>query len=118
MLRELATIILGTTRKTEFVARYGGEEFAVILPDTVIEGGLRVALQIMQAIRTKKWMYTEALPCKTITMSIGVVSYPKDVLLKEELMSKADKAMYHSKKTGKNKVCYYDKNKIVDYNEE
>ena len=118
VLRELATIILNTTRKTDFVARYGGEEFAVILPDTVMGGGLRVALQIMQAIRTKKWLYADALPCKTITMSIGVVSYPKDALLKEELISKADEAMYHAKKTGKNKVCYYDKNKIVDYNEE
>jgi diguanylate cyclase (GGDEF)-like protein len=118
VLRELAPIFLKTTRKTDFVARYGGEEFAVILPDTVTDGSLRVALHIMQAIRTKKWLYADALPCKTITMSIGVVSYPKDALLKEELISKADKAMYHAKKTGKNKVCYYDKNKIVDYNEE
>ncbi|HHT9145748.1 MAG: diguanylate cyclase [Candidatus Brocadiaceae bacterium] len=118
VLRELATIFLDTTRKTDFVIRYGGEEFAVILPDTVMEGGLRVSLQIMQAIRTKKWMYTESLPCKTITMSIGVVTYPKDALLKEELISKVDEAMHHAKKTGKNKVCYYDSNKIVDYNKE
>jgi diguanylate cyclase (GGDEF)-like protein len=118
VLRELAAIFLDTARKTDFVARYGGEEFAVILPDTVIEGGLRVALQIMQAIRAKKWLYADVLPCKTITISIGVASYPKDALLKEELISKADEAMYHAKKTGKNKVCYYDGNKIVDYNEE
>ena len=115
VLRELATIILDTTRKTDFVARYGGEEFAVILPDTVIEGGLRVALQIMQAIRTKKWLYADMLPCKTIALSIGVASYPRDALLKEELISKVDEAMHHAKKTGKNKICYFDKNQIVDY---
>lgn len=118
VLRELAPIFLDTTRKTDFVARYGGEEFAVILPDTVIEGGLSVALQIMQAIRTKKWMYADVLPCKTITMSIGIVSYPKDALLKDDLIKKADGAMYHAKKTGKNKICYFDKNQIVDYKEE
>jgi len=118
VLRELATIFLDTTRKTDFVARYGGEEFAVLLPDTVMGGSLRVALHIMQAIRTKKWLYADALPCKTITMSTGVVSYPKDALLKEELISKADEAMYHAKKTGKNKICYFDMNKIVDYKEE
>jgi len=84
----------------------------------VMGGSLRVALHIMQAIRTKKWLYADALPCKTITMSIGVVSYPKDALLKEELISKADEAMYHAKKTGKNKICYFDMNKIVDYKEE
>jgi len=118
VLRELATIILNTTRKTDFVARYGGEEFAVILPDTVNEGGLRVALQIMQAIRTKKWMYADVLPCKTITLSIGMALYPKDALLKEELITKADEAMYHAKKTGKNKICCFYKNQIVDYKEE
>ena len=118
VLRELAGIILGTTRKTDFVARYGGEEFAIILPDTLCEGSLNVARHIMQAIRRKKWMYTESLPWKTITMSIGIVSYPKDALLKEELIKKADEAMYHAKKTGKNKICYFDKNKIVDYKEE
>ena len=53
ILRELAPIFVNTTRKTDFVARYGGEEFAVILPDTVNGGGLRVALQIMQAIGAK-----------------------------------------------------------------
>ena len=115
VLRELATIFLDTTRKTDFVARYGGEEFAVILPDTVIEGGLRVALQIMQAIGAKKWLYADALPCKTITLSIGIVSYPKDALLKDDLIKKADEAMYHAKKTGKNKICYFDMNQIVDY---
>jgi len=118
VLRELAPIFLDTTRKTDFVARYGGEEFAVILLDMVNEGGLRVSLQIMQAIRTKKWLYADALPCKTITMSIGIVSYPKDALLKEELIGKADEAMYHAKKTGKNKICYFDRNQIVDYKEE
>ena len=118
ILRELATIILNTARKTDFVARYGGEEFAVILPDTVNEGGLRVALQIMQAIRTKKRMYADVPTCKTISLSIGMALYPKDALLKAELIAKADEAMYHAKKTGKNKICYFDKNQIVDYKEE
>ena len=48
-------------------------------------------------------------------MSIGIVSYPKDALLKDDLIKKADEAMYHAKKTGENKICYFDKNKIVDY---
>jgi len=38
--------------------------------------------------------------------------------LKEELITKADEAMYHAKKTGKNKICYFDMNQIVDYKEE
>lgn len=118
VLRELAIIFLEKTRKTDFVARYGGEELVAILPDTVTNGGLRVACQIMQAIRSKKWMYAETLPGKTITVSIGLATYPKDALSKDELIQRADDAMYHAKKRGKNRVCYYDENQIVDYKEE
>ncbi|MBM2834531.1 MAG: hypothetical protein HW406_1692 [Candidatus Brocadiaceae bacterium] len=118
VLRELATIFLNTTRKTDFVARYGGEEFAVLLPDTVMGGSLHVARHLMQTIRAKKWMYADVLPCKAITASIGLATYPKDALSKEALIKKADDAMYHAKKTGKNKICYFDGNQIVDYKEE
>ena len=118
ILRELAAIFINTTRKTDFVARYGGEEFAVILPDTVIGGSLHVARHLMQAIHAKKWMYADVLPSKAITMSIGLVTYTKDALSKEELIKKSDEAVYHAKKSGKNKICYYDGNQIVDYKAE
>lgn len=114
-LRELASILLNTTRKTDFVARYGGEEFAIILPDTAIEGGLNVTASIMKALQDKQWQYADVLPCKRITMSIGVVTYPENSLVKEELIKKADAAMYHAKKTGKNKICYFEGIKLMEY---
>jgi len=46
------------------------------------------------------------------------VSYPKDALSTEELIGKADEAMHHAKKTGKNKICRFDMNQIVGYKEE
>lgn len=114
-LRELASILLNTTRKTDFVARYGGEEFAIILPDTAIEGGLNVTTSIMKALQDKQWQYADVLPCKRITMSIGVATYPENSLVKEELIKKADAAMYHAKKTGKNKICYFEGIKLMEY---
>ncbi|MBI2557127.1 MAG: diguanylate cyclase [Planctomycetes bacterium] len=56
---------------------------------------------IIKSNSYKKWLYADALPYKTITLSIGVASYPKDALLKDDLIKKADEAMYHAKKTGK-----------------
>lgn len=118
ILRELASIFLCTTRKSDIVARYGGEEFAIVLPDTVVSGGLRVAGNIMNAIRDKKWMYAGFYPDKRITLSVGVVEYPADALVKEDIIKKADNAMYHAKKTGKNKICYYEGNHLLEYKEE
>lgn len=114
VLRELADIFLRTTRKTDFVARYGGEKFAVILPDTAAEGCLHVARHIAKAIREKQWRYSGVLPFKTITLSIGIATYPHEALLKEDLIARADEAMYHAKRTGKNKICYFDKNLLTD----
>lgn len=115
ILRELATIFLDTTRKTDFVTRYGGEEFVIILPDSEIDGALHVCKNIMDKLRGKKWLYVSMLPYKQVTVSIGVASYPADAQLKDELIKKADEAMYHAKKRGKNRIYYYNGGKIVEY---
>ncbi len=115
ILRELASLLLNTTRKSDIVARYGGEEFAIVLPDTALSGGLSVAKNIMEVIRGKKWMYTGFYPDKKISLSAGVVVYPADAQGKEDIIKKADDAMYYAKKTGKNKICYYEGNQILDY---
>lgn len=114
ILRELASIFLNTTRKTDFVARYGGEEFTVVLPETTINAGLGVANRIMKEVQSKKWMYTDILSNKGITMSIGMVAYPKDALSKDNLIRKADDAMYYAKRLGKNRVCYFKEDVIVE----
>lgn len=114
ILRELASIFLNTTRKTDFVARYGGEEFTVVLPETTINAGLGVANRIMKEVRSKKWMYADILSNKGITMSMGMVAYPKDALSKDDLIRKADDAMYHAKRLGKNRVCYFKEDVIVE----
>ncbi|MDN3511438.1 MAG: diguanylate cyclase [Candidatus Jettenia sp. CY-1] len=114
ILRELASIFLNTTRKTDFVARYGGEEFTVVLPETTINAGLGVANRIMKEVQSKKWMYTDILSNKGITMSMGMVAYPKDALSKDNLIRKADDAMYYAKRLGKNRVCYFKEDVIVE----
>ncbi len=117
ILRELAEVLLASTRKTDFAVRHGGEEFVLVLPDTTIEGALHLASSTAQVIQSKKWRYVSALPKKRITVSMGVVTFPRDALIKEVLIKKADEAMYYSKNNGKDKICYFKEGNIVEYEE-
>ena len=98
ILRDISRIFKEASRKIDIVARYGGEEFAVILPLTKKEEALILAERIRKAVETNTGL-------KNITISIGVASFPEDGQKKEDLISKADKALYEAKKLGKNRIC-------------
>jgi diguanylate cyclase (GGDEF)-like protein len=96
-LQYLARIMSGAVRSEDIVARYGGEEFAVILPEVTRDAAMIIAERIRQAIEGAKG------PLKGIlTISIGVVGYPADAKDREQLISRADDALYAAKRAGKN----------------
>lgn len=86
-----------------FVSRFGGEEFCVILPAINKKEGYRTAGTLLKAIEEKK------IPLRrqptSITVSIGVAAFPSDAVEAEELIRKADAAMYEAKQKGRNRVC-------------
>jgi diguanylate cyclase (GGDEF)-like protein/PAS domain S-box-containing protein len=105
LLVEAAQRIVGCVRETDTVARVGGDEFTVILtgadePDSVE----RVARQIVQAL---------ALPFAIgdaqaqVSVSVGIAMYPLNATDPQELMTKADQAMYAAKESGRNTYRYY-----------
>lgn len=102
VLEKLGVLIKDSLRDTDWAARYGGEEFCVILPMTSESGALKVAerlrLQIEQHLGED---FNERF-----TTSLGLSKFTKGLNL-NEWFGEADKALYHSKKTGKNKVTYY-----------
>lgn len=98
ILRCISGIFKEASRKIDIVARYGGEEFVFILPGANKEEALVAAERLRTSVEKNPYM-------KGITISIGVASYPDDAEEKELLISKADKALYKAKETGKNKVC-------------
>jgi len=98
IIREISKIFKDVSRKIDIVARYGGEEFGIILPMTKKEEGLVLAERIRKAVETSPRL-------KNITISIGVASYPSDSNVKEDLISKTDKALYEAKRSGKNRIC-------------
>jgi diguanylate cyclase (GGDEF)-like protein len=103
VLKEVARLIQGNLRSGDMAARYGGEELAVIFPVT----DKSVAFDMAERIRTIVMNYRfNGLPEDVgVTISLGVASYPQDAQLPEELIGKADQALYRAKKSGRNKTC-------------
>lgn len=103
VLREVSRIIASQIREIDIAGRYGGEEFCVILPDTDRPGALVVAERIRQAVHEYKIKaYDAAL---AVSVSIGAAAFPEDALQMEELLDKADWALYRAKKSGRNRVA-------------
>lgn len=103
VLREVARIVAAQIREIDIAGRYGGEEFCVILPDTDKPGALVVAERIRLAVHERKIKaYDAAL---AVSVSIGVASFPDDAMQMEELLDKADWALYRAKKSGRNRVA-------------
>lgn len=98
ILKEISRLFRDVSRKIDIVARYGGEEFGIILPLTKKEEALILAERIRKAVET-------ASSLKSITVSIGVATFPEDWSKEETLIAKADKALYEAKKLGKNRIC-------------
>lgn len=100
-------------RSTDILSRYGGDEFAVILYDTKVNGALLVAQKIRRIIEnTEVEMETgpgrENLKVSTTT-SIGLVSVlPYVDTTEEQIIDKADAALYRAKKSGRNCIVIYD----------
>lgn len=105
VLKTVGNLIKGYTRAVDVCARYGGEEFAVVLR----EADMPPAAALAERIRSTIYAY----PFKhdgirsQLSVSIGIASFPQDATSAEDLIKKADEALYAAKRTGRNKVCCY-----------
>jgi len=105
ILRRIVEFIKENVREIDFVGRYGGEEFGVVLPDTDIKSAHHVAERIRMAVaRTLIAAYDTKVH---VTVSIGMAAFPQDAKDKDELIDKADWALYRAKKAGRNAVCAF-----------
>jgi len=100
-LQQLAKIMSGTLRECDLPGRYGGEEFAIIFPHTP-KARARIALEhIRRAVDSFEF------PNGKLTVSAGLAEAPADGVTANELLEKADRALYHAKLTGRNRVCLW-----------
>ncbi len=105
LLKEVARRLKATLRSSDTVARIGGDEFTVLLPVVDGEhGALQVARKILQSLPVTLMIDGQPL---TVTPSIGISLYPDHAKDAETLVIQADKAMYASKQTGRNRFTLY-----------
>jgi len=106
LLRAIAETIASDCRKIDLPSRYGGEEFTLILPETKKENASIIAERLRYKIEHLVLNIKDG-PTISPTISIGISGLPDDADNKEELIQKADKAMYFAKENGKNCVAVY-----------
>ena len=102
MLRAVARLIKNNCRDVDIAVRYGGEEFMLILPEIPQEAAIVVAERIRKNLSSELIMH-DKIEIK-ITASIGISSYPEDAKNQTKLLSLADRALYLSKRLGRNQV--------------
>ena len=102
-LTEIGLLLRRTVREIDMVARYGGDEFVIILPQTDPAGALVIAERIRNCIEEARFLTSMGLKLG-LTASLGVSSYPDQGGTRDELIHKADAAMYRVKESGKNGV--------------
>jgi two-component system, cell cycle response regulator len=100
ILCSLARVLRETVRDHDHVARYGGEEFVLLLPSATAEGGRVIGDRLRAAIVEFPW------PLRSVTASIGVATMCAGVQTPVALLDLADRALYHSKALGRNRVTH------------
>ncbi|MDO9026781.1 MAG: diguanylate cyclase [bacterium] len=102
-LKEVADRIGSLVRSPDLASRYGGDEYVIILPFKGAAEAASLAEAVRKKIEAEPFLTAHKLSCQ-LTASIGIAVYPEHGQTMDELLSKADKAMYRVKESGKNRV--------------
>lgn len=102
VLRELAAIIAGQTRRDQCPARFGGDEFAVVMTETALAGARIFAERLRGEVELHEFVADgEVVP---VTISIGIESMTPDMSDAEAFLKAADARLYQAKNAGRNRV--------------
>jgi diguanylate cyclase (GGDEF)-like protein len=103
IIKEIANIMRRSVRSIDLTARYGGEEFVVILPEVDAGGAIVVAERLRSSVADYRFRGEGGQ--LRVTVSIGVAEFkPERMRSASEIIAEADKALYHSKEMGRNRV--------------
>lgn len=101
VLVELAALIKASVRQYDFAVRYGGEEFLIVLEDCALETAQLLAERLRQMAEAHR-IVIDSETTITFTLSIGVAELAGEAM--DQLIGRADNALYQAKRTGRNRV--------------
>ncbi|MCX7805105.1 MAG: diguanylate cyclase [Planctomycetota bacterium] len=103
-LKEVAASLRKSLKRDDLLARYGGEEFAAILYGVDKERAMQVADRLRGVIASRPFPNEKILPGGKLTISCGLAVFPEDAKDRGDLIARADAALYHAKRSGRNRV--------------
>ncbi len=105
-LRSIGEVLQRSLRTADFVGRYGGDEFLLVLPETSVHGTYQLAERIRNGVSIREFDLRGGKV--NLAVSGGVVGFPEvNVVTLEDLIDRADKALYRAKAAGRDKVVCF-----------
>ena len=106
VLQHVGQIIQDQIRNSDIGGRYGGEEFGIVLPETDLDRARQLAGRLRETISEARVESPDGATLQ-VTASIGLSTMNEDNASAEELIQRADQAMYHAKEQGRDRVVSY-----------
>jgi diguanylate cyclase (GGDEF)-like protein len=106
VLQQLVQVLSGQLRDSDRLGRYGGEEFMLILAQTELEQGVKVAERLRRAVAAMDLRCSDSLVPLSISIGVSGVT-PGSTIPCAALLEQADQALYHAKRTRRNRVCLH-----------
>ena len=112
IIAKIADIIKETFRKSDVVCRYGGEEFLAVLPASTLAEAGKVAEKIRRRIEQEKFLWEDELIPNSI--SIGIAELELKNEKSEQVIARADAALYKAKNSGRNRVMVHRGSNVIE----
>jgi len=106
-LKITAHSLKAALRSADVACRYGGEEFCVLLPQTSVSEAGVIAERMRQRVTETDYPFGKSQPKGVVSISIGISTFAKSIDTAERVIAAADRALYHAKAEGKNRIEFY-----------